>query len=250
MMMVGLVWAALLAAGALSSPARGDGPPSGHAPEVLEMFWSIVVNGADMGPGQAWFHPSRSRYTFPRLASRRDPNGDGRITPDELGAGTSDLFDRLDRDHDGAITASDLDTSPASPRAAAMAQARQRFAMLDADGSGKVDREEFAALFDRVSQGKDYLSPEDIATVFGPMSRPQQGQRPTARPAGPPPGMPDRKTLLAGLFSGEIGSAFEGPGLGTTAPDFELPTIEGLARVRLRDLIGPKPVVLIFGSFT
>ena len=38
--------------------------------------------------------------------------------------------------------------------------------------------------------------------------------------------------------------------VGQTAPDFDLPTLEGTARVQLSSLRGGKPVVLIFGSYT
>jgi thiol-disulfide isomerase/thioredoxin len=38
--------------------------------------------------------------------------------------------------------------------------------------------------------------------------------------------------------------------VGRAAPDFDLPTLDGTARVRLSALRGVKPVVLIFGSYT
>lgn len=37
---------------------------------------------------------------------------------------------------------------------------------------------------------------------------------------------------------------------GDQAPDVELVALDGSTRPRLRDWVGPKPVVLIFGSFT
>jgi hypothetical protein len=40
------------------------------------------------------------------------------------------------------------------------------------------------------------------------------------------------------------------PKTGDVAPDFELRDVEGQHPVRLSDLYGEKPVVLIFGSFT
>ncbi len=40
------------------------------------------------------------------------------------------------------------------------------------------------------------------------------------------------------------------PDTGDPAPDFELSDSEGKSSVRLSDLIGKKPVALIFGSFT
>jgi thiol-disulfide isomerase/thioredoxin len=38
--------------------------------------------------------------------------------------------------------------------------------------------------------------------------------------------------------------------VGQAAPDFDLPTLDGTARVRLSALRGVKPVVLVFGSYT
>ena len=61
---------------------------------------------------------------------------------------------------------------------------------------------------------------------------------------------PSRETLLKGLFSGEIGSFSEGPGLGQKAPAFSLETHDKARRISLADYRGKKPVVLIFGSFT
>ena len=38
--------------------------------------------------------------------------------------------------------------------------------------------------------------------------------------------------------------------VGDVAPDFELPTLDGSARVRLSSFRGKRPVVLVFGSYT
>ncbi|HET8550416.1 MAG TPA: hypothetical protein VFL57_20540 [Bryobacteraceae bacterium] len=38
--------------------------------------------------------------------------------------------------------------------------------------------------------------------------------------------------------------------VGETAPDFELPTLDKSARVRLSSFRGDKPVLLVFGSYT
>ena len=70
------------------------------------------------------------------------------------------------------------------------------------------------------------------------------------RPKGPSPLRGLRATLVKGLFSGEIGSAHEGPGLGEEAPAFTLDTHDKSRRISLADYRGKKPVVLIFGSFT
>jgi thiol-disulfide isomerase/thioredoxin len=65
-----------------------------------------------------------------------------------------------------------------------------------------------------------------------------------------PGNAPSTETLLCGLFAGEIGSLQEGPLLGVAAPDFELKTADGKEKVRLSDLVGKKPVVLVLGNYT
>jgi hypothetical protein len=65
-----------------------------------------------------------------------------------------------------------------------------------------------------------------------------------------PADMPSQAVLIRGFFAGEIGSMNEGPKLNEQAPRFTLKTVDGKASVDLEKLIGPKPVVLVFGSFT
>lgn len=208
--------------------------------EFGEMFLSILARGADMGPGRGWFHPSQSRYDWKWLAGRYDRNGDGRITREELGA-ANDLFDRLDRDRDGAIRAADFDGGPAWR--ARMGPAMGLFQQLDRDTNGKVSRTEWDQAFDRLAKSKDFLTAEDLMDLVSP-------PRPAAsKPAGPPV-MPSRWVLLRGLFTAEIGSPCEGPALNAPAPGFTLPTPDGAFDVTLDPARAGRPVVLVFGSFS
>jgi thiol-disulfide isomerase/thioredoxin len=61
---------------------------------------------------------------------------------------------------------------------------------------------------------------------------------------------PSKTQLIRGLFNQEIGSLQPGPDLDESAPDFTLKTNDGESEITLSKLIGPKPVVLIFGNFT
>ncbi len=230
-------------------------PPAGgpHVPESLEMLGSILLHGAEMGPGSGWFHPAEKCYDWSWLAARFDHDGDGFIRPSDL-PGADDRFAHLDRDGDGSVQANDLDWSPGAPFLRRRAQARSQFAQIDADSNGKLSREEWSAYFERLSRDKSYLSQDDLAAMLS--GHPPRPPRPAAPadskpPASPPPsaGMPSRWTLLKGLFQGEIGSPFEGPHVGEMAPDFTLRTREGVP-VTLSEFRGHKPVVLIFGSFT
>jgi hypothetical protein len=208
--------------------------------EFGEMFLSILARGADMGPGRGWFHPSQSRYDWKWLAARYDRNGDGRITRDELGA-ADELFDRLDRDRDGAIRAADLDGGAAWR--ARMGPAQGLFQQLDRDTNGKLTRAEWDQAFDRLAKGKDFLTAEDLMDLLSP-------PRPAASKPTGPPAMPSRWLLLRGLLSGEIGSPFEGPALNSLAPGFTLPTPDGAFDVTLDPARAGRPVVLVFGSFS
>jgi hypothetical protein len=269
-------WAVLLAtlvAGPAASPCRAADPPARgpektkpHVPEALEMLGAILAGGADMGPGSGWFHPAQIRYDWAWLAPR-DKDGNKAITAEELG-GPADLFRRLDRDRDGAITPDDLDWSPRSTYLRQQSMARMRFFQIDRNSNGRISREEWDAFFERAAKGKKALTPEDLADAFyAPPPRPPQGGGPSESEKDPTPlpllplalyrwmfdaeeGEPTRWMLLKGLYSGEIGSLHEGPKVGEIAPDFTLATHDGTRKVTLSEYRGLKPVALVFGSFT
>ena len=249
---LGLVIAITVALLALSPSSFGGDPPrrspsSAKVPEFAEMLWSILIDGANMGPDSGWFHPSESRYEWSWLAARFDRNKDGVVTADEL-KGSARLFRALDRDGDGAVTGEDLDWSPRSRYLQGRAQARGRFAQMDRNGNGRVTLAEWDKAFEKAANGKTFLTQDDVAALLYPTPSPP---RPTASGGKPArPEGPSRWTLLKGLFSGEIGSSTEGPKLGQEAPAFTLETHDKSKRMSLDDYRGKKPVVLIFGSFT
>jgi hypothetical protein len=107
-------------------------------------------------------------------------------------------------------------------------------------GDGKLSREEMEAFFKLVADGKEQITAEDFRRAMIPRG-----------PAGFAPGDgPSVPVLVRGLFGGEIGSMGEGPKPGDAAPDFTLKTADGKETVTLSKLVGPKPVVLVFGNFT
>ncbi len=114
--------------------------------------------------------------------------------------------------------------------------------VLDDDGNGKVTREEMEAFFKKADGGDlGFLSLNDLQENF------------TTRPKTsglPDPGPPSKETLIRGLFRREIGSLEPGPSLDQKAPDFTLKTVDGKGEITLSKLVGPKPVVLVFGNFT
>ncbi len=115
------------------------------------------------------------------------------------------------------------------------------FVRADADGNGKLTREELDAFWKTADRGGEgFLSLSDLQEAFAPPAN-----RPSANS-----GRPSKATLIKGLFSQEIGSLEPGPKVDESAPDFTLKTNDGKAEVTLSKLLGSRPVVLVFGSFT
>jgi hypothetical protein len=219
----------------------GDKAPR---PESVRML-SAILHGSKMGPGDGWFGPSRSRYDWDWLRKRFAPSKDGAITRKQF-RGPAELFDRLDRDRDGALTADDFDWSPKSPFLRQASSNDGWFRMLDGDSNGRVSRKEWQAFFDRAAKGKDHLTPEDLRAALQPPAAPKA----LAKKGGKEQAAKMRTMLLRNLLKGDLGSPYEGPRPGAVAPDFTLPTHDGTAKVTLSEFRGRKPVVLIFGSFT
>jgi hypothetical protein len=208
-----------------------------RCPEIVEMLWAIA-HGSDMGPGEGWFHAGQSRYGWDWLAARYDADKNGRITREEF-RGPAELFDRLDRDGDGALTPDDFDWSDRSPFLRQVRMTAQCFRSLDTNSNGRISRAEWEAFFARAAKGKDHLTREDLREALNPPS-----------PAKGSGDEPSPLVLILGLLSGELGSLWEGPGINQQAPDFALRTQDGKRQVRLSEFRGKKPVVLVFGSFT
>ena len=208
--------------------------------DIVKMV-SALASGSRMGPGEGWFGPTQSRYDWKWLAARFDADRDGRITRKEF-KGPAELFDRLDRDGSGVLTASDFDWSPNSPYVRMSGVLDGWLRRMDLSSNGRISREEWEEFFKKAARGKDYLTPSDLRDALLKMPP----RKPDARPdRGPTPHI-----LLAGLFKGELGSPLEGPGIGDHAVRFSLPTPDGKRRIALGDSLGKKPIVLIFGSFT
>jgi hypothetical protein len=208
-------------------------------PEWVDMLTGIL-DEEPMGPSFGWFRTAvaQTRFDWNSTRKRFDRNGDARIVRQEF-PGTDADFARLDRDHDKALTAADFDFSGSAltPAPGAMV-----FSKADRNGNGKVTREEIEAFFKSTdSGGMGFLSLADLQEAFATPPRPSGSAN---------SGRPSKATLVRGLFKQEVGSLQPGPKLDESAPDFTLKTNDGKAEITLSKLIGPKPVVLVFGSFT
>jgi hypothetical protein len=199
-----------------------------------------ILSGSMMGPGDGWFKPAESRYSWKWLAERFDAKKKGKIKLEDW-TGPEALFQRLDRDRNGTISEDDFDWSARSAYVKQMNQANQWLRLVDPNKDQKLTREEWNELFEKVAQGKTYLNADDVRALLNPT--PPQAQFGI-------PDIPSKATLLKGLFQGELGSPCEGPKLGDKAPDFTLSTHDGKEFVTLSNFFGKKPIVLIFGSFT
>lgn len=209
-------------------------------PEGVRMLLAIS-KGSQMMPGEGWFGPAASRYSWEWLAERQGVAADASIPTAEL-AGRPEWAHRLDRNRDGRIAADDLDWSDESPWVQSAQIVNRVFRRIDQDGDGSIARDDWLAAFDKLSDGQERIRAGDFreALLAG------IGSSGSFSPGDGP----SKEVLLRGLFAGEIGSMHEGPKVGDRAPDFALKSYDGTRTVRLSDAFGDKPVVLVFGNFT
>ncbi len=217
-----------------TSLALGDAWPD--RPEWLDMY-TAILNDEPMGPTNGWFKTSatQTRYGWDATRTKLDRDGDGKVARKEY-PGDDESFARLDRDRDGDLTAADFDFS----KAYSASPGSMLFSRLDRDGDGKVVREEVERFFKAAdADGAGFLSRLDLERALpAPSGSMGPGDRPT------------KAQLIKGLFRQEIGSLQSGPRLDESAPDFTLKTADGRQEITLSKIVGPKPVVLIFGNFT
>lgn len=207
-------------------------------PEAIRMLIAIR-KGSMMGPGEGWFGPAQSRYSWEWLAKRQGIDPKEAVTKEAF-QGPERLFAVLDRNRDGRIAAGDFDWADNNPWVQQSYQIHRYFRRIDTKGDGRATREEWIEFFDRARRDQEHLTAENLRDAFigGVSGGFLPGDAPT----------PD--ILLKGLAAGEVGSPLEGPAIGDAAPDFTLKSSDGEVTVRLADVLGKKPVVLVFGNYT
>ncbi len=253
---------------------------------VLLFIFCGAVNGGTPGPDEEKKAGREPETVWKYLQAKYDADKDGRITYEEYGRGR-ELFGRLDRDDDEAITENDF--TPRARKRAGRAAMRIRMSImtigryLQADENREdLTQEELMkslALYDR---NKDSI-----------VSREEFDRESRTRGAVPRPDMNRYTNLLEtmdknkdgclqcdevvtffrdqdsncdgvwtleetrtrsrgrGGAAGSDAAKDDSPSaVGKRAPDFELESLEDGTQVKLSSYAGQKPVALIFGSYT
>jgi hypothetical protein len=213
---------------------------AGKPTEASKMLVAIL-RGLKADGSNGWFGPAESRYTWAWLAAQSGLGAKATAITKEQFKGSGALFDRLDRDGDGRITPQDLDWSDRNPYVMQAALITRLFRRMDGNTDGELTPAELEAFFNRVSNGKESFTAEDLRNAMIPRG-----------PAGFSPGdAPSTIVLLKGFFGSEVGSLQDGPKVGDAAPDFSLEPVKGNEKIAFRSLAGKqKPTVLILGNFT
>ena len=206
-------------------------------PEAVAMYLVIARDGQLDGTN-GWFGPAANRFSWQWLATRHGVMPDQTIAADRF-LGPEVVFQQLDRDHDGSISAMDLDWSDENPWVKQSYMIGRMFRRIDPSGDGKLTAAEWQEFFAKIAEDDDAIRVEQLRdALIPPGSGFSKGD------------MPQKETLIKGLMAGEIGSLQEGPDVDQKAPDFELRPLGGGDPIRLSERIGKKPVVLVFGNFT
>ncbi len=116
------------------------------------------------------------------IFDRIDANHDGVISADEAKAARERMFDKIDADHDGVVTAAEFEAARDSAEKrrarrlstlaalrAQMPSPSERVAELDQNHDGKVTRDEFLAgrsWFDLIAKGGGSISKEEFANFL------------------------------------------------------------------------------------
>jgi hypothetical protein len=235
------------------SRLRADGKPQlRHSAEWLlyrEFTTQLLLLATDfrgaMGGG-GWYRPSQSPYGWDWVRQRCDTNGDGEITLAEFGA-KREWYEALDKNRDGLLTKDDFDWSTDGTLARASAKARSLFDRIDRNSNGQLSPEEWRSWFEMLAGEKGFVGQDDLIPLFLDTKGPR-GRNPSTPAKSPPPNM--RMSIIYSYLSGDVGSPSEGPGVGEIAPSFIVRSADGKKSFPLVANREPKPLVLIFGSFT
>jgi Ca2+-binding EF-hand superfamily protein len=94
-----------------------------------------------------------------------DTNHDGKVSPDEYAVGARIMFDKLDANKDGQVTAAEMEAG--RPGKAKGMSTADKIKMVDTNGDGAVSADEHAAgakaMFDKMDSDQDgYLTKSEM----------------------------------------------------------------------------------------
>ena len=118
-----------------------------------KLVHAAIAAATLLAPAIASAQAARAQGGYDRLMSL-DADRNGALTHQEMETGRTAVFDRVDANHDGAISAAERNAArPAYQTSGALA------ARADANGDGSISRDEFMAqpypAFDRFDADKD-----------------------------------------------------------------------------------------------
>ncbi len=162
--------------------------------EAMAMLESIL-SGHRLGAEDGWFPLAKAKTNldWPYAVSSFDHDNNQAVESTEF-TGSKEDFARLDRSNDGKLTEADFDWSQHS---LTRTPGFMLFFLADRDTNGKVTKNEFSALFDKLSGGEDFLALDDLRDQLSP---------PPPSNSDHSPDRPTRSTLVLGLKQQEVGS--------------------------------------------
>ena len=154
--------AAVVATFALAAYAGPFGPGAGCPAGATPGSANCPAYGAGYGPGAGFGQRGAGQLERFKAA---DKNADGLISREEAQASLPGLaanFDAVDTNKDGNVSLAELQAARGTPGRG------QGWTMWDANGDGKVSRDEALQAFDRLDANRDgYLAAEEFRAARG-----------------------------------------------------------------------------------
>ena len=205
-----------------------------RAPEGVRMlvrFSAVATRGETAGSDQ------RVAYTWEWLTERNGLEAKAVSIAREKFSGSDAAFNALDRDGDGKIAPSDLDWSDRNPFVMQTYMLNRLFRRMESGGDGKLTREELDGFFKMIAKDKDHFTADDFRRAMIPRG-------PMGFAPGDGPSIPVLVRGSSRANGRSTGAKLDEPARSSTSR----PLMEGNGEAL--KLIGPKPVIFVFGNFT